>query len=278
MAFGRGAFGRTAFGRSAAEQISLIVAPAPGVIAIVPGAVHAAIGVAPVAGRVATVPGASQALLSSSVSGQIVYQGGSVSITIGVAPVAGRVATVPGASQALLSSSVSGQIVYQGGFVAGGVSVTPTGAKVTYVSGRVKASVDLSPVSASITVQSPRDIKAGIPGNFEPAVMAIVGGKVLATISASPGERRRSLPDCAFGRGAFGRSADVVVTWLPSREIVVHVGEVAAFVTGRPASGRIVWQPTLIRCVVDAHPSLAAIATVSGRFPVRPRVAVFTND
>ncbi|MFC0243691.1 hypothetical protein [Rhodopseudomonas telluris] len=277
MAFGRSAFGRAAFGRSAVGS-SILVTPTAGVVAVSSGALHAAVGATPNSAVNTAVAGSIQALLSSSASGSFAHRGERSSFKIAFTPGGASFGVVEGTVQALLSSSASGLMAHQGAAAIASTAVNPAAGHIVGVFGALHATLGITPASAQIVVKSGSGIAAGIPGNFNPAALAVVGGKLHVTINGVPGDRYRNLRSRAFGRIAFGHLTETVHALMPSRLIVTQQGSTASSVALHPASGQIATRAATVRGAVTAKPSSASMAIVPGRFPVRARVAVFTLD
>ncbi|MGO3934772.1 hypothetical protein [Rhodopseudomonas pseudopalustris] len=142
----------------------------------------------------------------------------------------------------------------------------------------VRASVDASIGSSNLVLKPSINVAAGIPGNFAAETVAVRGGTLHAVITAVPGERYLLLSDRACGRGACGRSPTLILTFQPSRTVAVDVGVVVPNVTVRPKTGEMARRAATVRGSAAVVPSPEVIAIAAGRFPVRPRVALFTFD
>ncbi|WP_420132591.1 hypothetical protein [Rhodopseudomonas sp.] len=219
-----------------------------------------------------------QALLSSSASGGFAHRGERSPFNIALTPGGASFSVVEGTVQALLSSSASGLIAHQGAAAIAGIVANPAAGHIVGVFGALHATLGITPASAQLVVKTGSSIAAGIPGNFNPTTLAVVGGKLHVTINGVPSDRYRNLRSRAFGRAAFGHLTEAVHTFMPSRLIVTQQGSTASSMALHPASGQIATSAATVRGIVTAKPPSASMAIVPGRFPVRARVALFTLD
>lgn len=277
MACGRIPCGRGACGRSALGGDSLFLTPPAGVLAVASSAAGAAVGVVSAAGGLAVAGGAPQALLTSGVAGQLAFRSGTASAQAFVEPAAQSLAVASAPPLALLSSSASGLTAIAASPIAAAITAAAAPGSLAVRFGATLTSTDISIGSGSLALKS-SDVAAGIPGNFITEQLAFRGGTLRATISAVPGERYRLLSDRACGRVACGRSPVFSLAIQASRSIAIGAELVLPTLLLQPQDGEIVQHAARVSAGARAIPSPEIIAISTGRFPVRPRVALFTFD